>query len=146
MAEELTAQTFYKAAAYRHRIRGDAGRIQLWLLRTATNLANTHYRRRRLRRRLFERFARTRAVATESDDDAETADAQRRDRIRNVLRALGPKYQTVVVLRYYMEMSYDDIAGILGCRENTVRVRLSRALKEMRQRLGVQGERQRPDS
>lgn len=56
LAEELTAQTFYKAAAAAGRLPQDATHMQAWLLRAATNLANTHYRGKRLRQLLLGRW------------------------------------------------------------------------------------------
>jgi RNA polymerase sigma-70 factor (ECF subfamily) len=136
LAEELTAQTFYRAAANVDRIGGDVRPIRLWLLRTATNLANTHHRRRRLWQLALRRFAREKPLTTESESAPDSTHGQRLARVRGVLLALRPKYQAVVVLRYYAQMSYADIAAILGCREDAVRARLSRAIKEMRARLG----------
>jgi len=144
LAEELTAETFYRAAAHPHRIPGDADPLRFWLLRTATNLAHTHDRRKRLGRRVFARLAYTKGVGTAPPADTEPPDAQRLAEVRKALRSLSPKDQTVIVLRHYTSMSCADIAGVLGCRESTARVRLSRATKALRERLGVQGGRPAP--
>lgn len=131
LAEELTAQTFYRSAAGLARLGDDAQRVQAWVLRVAMHTANTHYRRQRLRQIFLGRFARSRPVA------AEPADPHRLDRVRVALLALPPKHQSVVVLRYYVQLSYDDIAAVLGCRPDAARARLSRALRELRQCLGL---------
>ncbi len=135
LAEELTAQTFYKAAAHPRRLPGDVQQIQFWLIRVATNLANTHYRKARWQSLLFDRFARTRPTTTESDNSSHCVLDQQKAHVRCVLKALAPKYQSVVVLRYYAQMSFDQIATILGSRPSTVRTRLSRAIGQMRRRL-----------
>jgi RNA polymerase sigma-70 factor (ECF subfamily) len=139
LAEELTAQTFYNAAVRISRRPGDIRRVRAWLLRAATNLANTHCRRRRLRQFFLRQFARTKAETTEPQPASDSPAGQRSARVRGVLLALRPKYQTVVALRYYAQMSYAEMAEVLGCREDAVRARLSRALKEMRERLGSGG-------
>ena len=136
LAEELTAQTFYNAATHLSHRNGDIRQIRVWLLRTATNLANTHYRRNRLRQLFLRQSARSRPTPTEPRSAPDSASGQRLARVRGVLLALRPKYQTVVVLRYYAQMPYDDIAEVLGCRPDAVRARLSRAIREMRERLG----------
>ena len=143
LAEELTAQTFYKAATFIGRRRGDIRQVRAWLLRTATNLANTHYRRKRLRQFFLNKLTGSTTETTEPEPRSDSPDGQRRARVRGALLALRPKYQTVVVLRYYAQMSYADIADVLGCRQDAVRARLSRAIEEMRQRLGPDGS---PDS
>ncbi|MBN2561414.1 MAG: RNA polymerase sigma factor [Phycisphaerae bacterium] len=139
LAEELTAQTFYKAAVCTSRLKDDIRQVRVWLLRAATNLANTHYRRNRLRQFVLRQLAGVSAKATESPTASDSTDARRAARVRGALLALRPKYQTVVVLRYYAQMSFADIADVLACREDAVRARLSRAIKEMRQRLDADG-------
>ena len=39
----------------------------------------------------------------------------------------------VLVLSRYREMKYEDIAELLGCEVNTVKTRVHRALKELRE-------------
>ena len=102
---------------------------------TATNLANTHHRRNRLRESLLRRIAGVRQTSTRREDPPDSSGEQRLARVRGALLVLPPKLQTVVVLRYYSEMSFADIAAVVGCREGAVRTRLSRAIKEIRTRL-----------
>jgi RNA polymerase sigma factor (sigma-70 family) len=136
LAEELAAQTFYKAAVAIHRLPGDAKGVRLWLLRTATNLANSQHRRTRLRRLLLGRFGATIPTVTQPESVSKSIDGNRPARVRAAVLALRPKYQAVVVLRYFAEMSFDEIAAIVGCRPDAVRARLSRAIGELRERLG----------
>lgn len=137
LAEELTAETFYKAVGSVGRLQADEREVQMWLLRIATNLANSHYRREKMRRLLFGRFAAARADAAVGHD-AGDGDL-RAAKVRAALIALPAKYQTVVVLRYYEHMSFEQIAATLCCREATVRTRLSRGVRQLRERLNVQG-------
>ncbi len=133
LAEELTAQTFYQAATSADGLPGDSRRLLFWLLRTATNLANTHQRRTRLRRLLLgDRVARRAATQAPVGQTGLEESA----RVRAALLGLRPKYQSVVVLRFYSRMPMAEIAAVVGCREPAVRARLSRAIKELRERLG----------
>lgn len=146
LAQELTAQTFYQAAVF-VRSRGDkVTQLRHWLLRTATNLANTHLRKMRLRRFFLTRAATPWATSTDPHNASQLTDHARVARVRGAVLALRPKYQAAVVMRYYCQMSYADIAAAVGCREAAVRARLSRAIKEMRERLDCkcpQGEKTR---
>jgi RNA polymerase sigma-70 factor (ECF subfamily) len=139
LAEELTAETFYKAATHISRMNGDVHVLRVWLLRTAVNVANTHYRRRRLRRLILNHLSIHKPTVTEPESPADSTNGQRLARVRAALLALRPKYQTVVVLRYFTQMSFADIAAVVGCREAAVRARLSRAIREMRERLDLLG-------
>jgi RNA polymerase sigma factor (sigma-70 family) len=136
LAEELTAATFYKAVTTSRRIPDDPGHVQRWLLRTATNLANTHFRRQRRHQLLLRRFPYTRPKLMEPQAPDEAGEARDPSRVRAALLALRPRDQAVVVLRYYSQLSSREIAEVLGCRPDAVRTRLSRALKALRERLG----------
>ena len=137
LADELTAEAFYRAAAHHRRIYGNERQIEAWLLRTAARLADSHYRRTRLHRLLLGRFVHTRPGAVTEDPPAGGDTDASRMPVQEVLRELPPRHQSVIVLRYYMQMSVDEMAVVLNCRPETARVRLSRAIKEMRRRLCV---------
>jgi RNA polymerase sigma-70 factor, ECF subfamily len=140
LAEELTAEAFCRAASHHRRLYGNERQIEAWLLRTATRLADSHHRRRRLHHLLLGRFAHARPAAVTEDPaaggDADGASTQ----VQQVLRGLPPGQQSVIVLRYYMQMSVEEMAVVLNCRPEAARVRLSRAIKEMRRRLGIRTE------
>ena len=137
LAEELTARTFYLAARAVRRLPMDDDQLRFWLLRTATNVANTHLRRTRVRQFVLRQLGRLRPMATKTESAFETEDDHRVVVIRGAVQALRPKLQAVVVMRYYSHMSFAEIASVLHCRENAVRTRLSRAVKEMRLRLNA---------
>lgn len=139
LAEELTARTFYLAARAVRRLPTDSEQLRFWLLRTATNVANTHLRRIRVRLFVLRQLGRLRPISTITESAPESEDDQRLVVIRGAVQALRPKYQAVVVLRYYVQMSFAEIASVLHCREDVVRTRLSRAIKEMQQRLNALG-------
>lgn len=56
-------------------------------------------------------------------------------------RALPEAQRTAVVLRYYEQLEYDEIAALTGVREGTVRSRVSRGLAVLRTQLGERDER-----
>jgi RNA polymerase sigma-70 factor (ECF subfamily) len=57
-------------------------------------------------------------------------------RIEAAIDSLSPKYKSVLVLRTYEDMSYEDIAATLGISVGTVMSRLFRARKKMLEALG----------
>jgi len=137
LAEELTAQTFYRAVKAIGRFQGDDRQFRIWLLRTATNLANTHCRREKLWRLVLGRIGASRPLAEFDEPLVDDVRMLQRERVRRALDALAPSYQAVLVMRYFMDMPFEEIAAVLQCRQDNVRVRLSRAVRAMRRRLGV---------
>src|SRR6202163_4792930 len=61
------------------------------------------------------------------------------DEVRRALGKLGARARMALVMRYYSDMSYDEIADALGVRRAFVGVVLLRARHELRQALGQTG-------
>jgi RNA polymerase sigma factor (sigma-70 family) len=69
-------------------------------------------------------------VAAVADDHAGTvAD---RDYLMRALAALPKRQRTVLVLRYYSDLSELEIADVLGCSVGTVKSQASRGLARLR--------------
>ena len=61
-----------------------------------------------------------------------TVVVDRRDTILRELGRLPPRQRAALVLRYFEDLSDDQIAEILGCRSATVRIYIHRAMKTLR--------------
>ena len=59
----------------------------------------------------------------------------RADRVARALAALPPKQRAVVELSYYNELSYPEIARIVGCPVGTVKTRMFHARRRLRKQL-----------
>jgi RNA polymerase sigma factor (sigma-70 family) len=70
--------------------------------------------------------------APPDNDDAEAARVQLRRQIDDTLAALGPKFQTVMVLIHFCELSKAQAAELLGAKAATVRQWYARAREEFR--------------
>ena len=57
------------------------------------------------------------------------------DAVWAVCRELPPRQRAAVVLRFYEDLEYAEIAGLLGCSEATVRSHVHRALGALRARM-----------
>ena len=57
------------------------------------------------------------------------------DAVWSVCAGLPPRQRVAVVLRFYEDLEYAEIAGVLGCSEATVRSHVHRALRALRSRL-----------
>ena len=67
--------------------------------------------------------------------EADVAPDERR-RLWLACQALPVAQRTAVVLRYYEQLEYAEIAEVLGVREGTVRSRVSRAMTVLRKEVG----------
>ncbi len=75
-------------------------------------------------------------VRDPGDNPSENALKRERNRmIEQAIAELSPKQRAIMVLRYIQQLSYEEIADILGCRIGTVKSRLNRAHKTMETKL-----------
>ena len=56
--------------------------------------------------------------------------------VLNALASLPPKSRAVVVLRYWADLSVDQVAAVLGCSPGNVKSQSARALSKLRTVLG----------
>lgn len=125
-ALDVASSTFLKA--YKAFDRYDQARpLRHWLLRIATNEAITYIRKRgrELRRRVDVAEASTIADPTAAPD-AESVAREERARIRAAVSLLPELYRVVIVLRYFNELSIEEIAQVTGRPASTVGVQLLR--------------------
>ena len=52
--------------------------------------------------------------------------------MKRAINAIEPEFREVLILRFLEEMSYDDVARVVGCPVGTVRSRLHHAKHALR--------------
>jgi len=102
-----------------------------WLYRVAGNCAISHLRRQKVRR-LFLAGARW-----EGQDESKTPHQmmERSDegrRVKEAVMQLGEKHRSVLVMRIYQEMPYQEIAEVLEINIGTVKSRINEAKSKIR--------------
>jgi RNA polymerase sigma-70 factor (ECF subfamily) len=128
-AEDAAQEVFLKA--YKNLGRYDPERPFVnWLLKIASNQAIDHLRRRRARPAMD--LAEVEA-AVDASPGPETVLAleERRRLIMEATRRLGPKDRALIVLRYWYDYSYEEMAAVLSLSTSAVRSRLHRARMTM---------------
>jgi RNA polymerase sigma-70 factor (ECF subfamily) len=138
-ALDAANQAFMKA--YRSIGSYDPSRpIRHWLLRIAVNEAITIGRARtRDRARQAPEADAADVPDRAATPETETLDRESRDGIRAAVARLPDLYREVVVLRYFNELSIDEVAAVLGRSPSTVGVQLLRARQLLRKALEGQG-------
>ena len=125
MAEDLVQDAFVKMAGRLVHLR-DPGAFDAYLRRTVVNLANSYYRRKRLERAYLRREEWTaRSIEV-------TVDPAARDELWGALGRLTERQRAAIVLRYYEDLSEQQVAEILSCRPGTVKSLVSRGLAALR--------------
>ncbi len=137
-AEDLTIEAFAKAFKNLDRFKKDYT-FSTWLFRIATNNAIDFIRKKKLETySLNTSFSDDNgdAVTIDVEDKRlnpaeETIKSQKIELIRMFVTKLPAKYQRLVKLRYFDELSYEEIAQELGAPLGTVKAQLHRARELM---------------
>lgn len=131
LAEDVTAQTFLNAleAIPRYESRGVA--FTSWLLRIACNLVINHKKSAKNGHAQLPETIEAPSSFYSPEATAQTkADGEL---VWNHVRELSPDQRRVIVMRFLDDLSYDQIAQILGKSVGAVRVLQFRGLKSLRQ-------------
>ncbi len=101
--------------------------LKTWFYRILLNESINHYRRGKRLVPLEESAADAPAPAS---DPAERLD------LYAAIERLDPKEQAVIRLRFFEDMKLEEIAGVTGANLNTVKSRLYKSLRKLRQLTG----------
>ena len=94
------------------------------------------YLRRSVINACYSWHRRNRREVQRAEDDLRSPYEDRHEvEMWDALGELAPRRRTVLVLRYYMDMSEAEVASALGCRVGTVKSTTHRALKDLRRML-----------
>jgi RNA polymerase sigma factor (sigma-70 family) len=135
-AEDAAQEGFVKAYRALGRFRSGEP-FRPWLLKIVANEARN--RRRSAGRR--DALA-LRAAGAESSGEAapspETAalDAERRRGLLAAVETLPDEQRLVIMCRYFLDLSEEETAAVLGVRRGTIKSRTSRALDRLRETYG----------
>lgn len=126
LAEDAVQDASLRAWDHRSKRRPGTD-LKPWFLAIVANRCRSAWRGRRTREAMPETSTDVRAQAT---DDADIAVD-----VRRALRSLPRTQRLAVVLRFYLDLPYDDIASVLGCSVNAAKLRVSRATEVLRRSL-----------
>jgi len=133
LASDVTQQVFLKLMTSLHQFRGDA-EFSTWLYRMVVNACMDAARSRKpgvvgIDRTYLE------TLAGPSSPEQDYARTQMVNSVRSAVSALPPKFRIAVLLRYFEDLSYEQIAKALRCSMGTVASRLSRGHKMLTESL-----------
>ena len=130
-AEDITSTVFLAVArgisSFRGRTESD---FRNWLYRVAANHASSYIRKTLRRQGLLAealRWKRVKGLGAGNDPPGNDWPT-----LYTAISKLRPKHQTIVTLRFFENLGFEEIAWIVKARPSAVRVSLHRALKKLR--------------
>jgi len=130
-AEDVLQDVFTSVWKSRHTFDANKGKVSTWLHRITVNEC--------LRKRRKDRPAMLRVDPEDierSGHEQGNAGAGDFEALKEAMNTLDARQRAVLVLRYFNDLSYEEIAQSLGVPLGTVKSRINHALKNLRGRLG----------
>ena len=103
-----------------------------WIYTIAVNQTNAYIRKSLRRRRLLAKAADSLTAGPQDDGDSERLDWPR---LYAAIMKLKPQHQTIITLRFFENLPFDEIAQVLDITQSTARVTLHRILNKLRENL-----------
>ncbi|WP_298820896.1 RNA polymerase sigma factor [Chloroflexus sp.] len=137
-AEDAVQEVFLRA--FRNLKSYDSSRrLVTWLLTIGSNYCIDRLRRRRFNWLTLEDVAFW-LPSTQPGPERSMMQRASREIVQRALQQLPEIYRAVTVLRYWHDLSYDEIGAVLDLTEATVKTRLHRARKMLQEALAAEEE------
>lgn len=125
LSRDIAQDAFVRVAGrFRHLRFPDA--FEVYLRRTVVNLCMSHFRHERVER---EHVQRESAAAPGVEEQPELGT---RDELRRALQQLTARQRAAIVLRYYEDLSEEEVAAEMGCSVSAARSLVSRGMETLR--------------
>jgi RNA polymerase sigma-70 factor (ECF subfamily) len=132
-ARDITQQVFLKLFHSIGQYRHDAG-FTTWLYRMVANACLDEQRRWR-RWVFFEDGVEVRERVERKTQEDRYTELEIAASVRAAIAELKPKLRLVILLKYFEDLSYEEMAEVLGCSMGTVASRLNRGHKILARKL-----------
>ena len=130
LSEDLVQNTFYRIIKYRHLFKGE-GDFRTWMFHIARNVRHDHYRSDKVKVKEPVEIWGHRLGHTENH--VESLQKQEEEQmLAMALDKLDQEKREVLLLSKYQGKKYKDIGKLLGCSEGAVKVKVFRALQELK--------------
>src|SRR5262249_43774993 len=136
IAEDVVSDVFLQVVSHIREFPGrTATDFRRWLFRIATNAVHAHLRQSRRRQELWDAAARGRHRDRGSDSHLSQAEHERLDwpAVYQALLELDERDQTIVTLRFFADLSHEEIADVVEATPGAVRTALSRTLNRLKE-------------
>jgi len=131
LSEDLVQNVFVRIIKYRHTYKGD-GKFSTWMYHMARNLFADHYKKEKRRGFKENLDVADRYQTNEENAERSRIASEELDLLQLAMDRLPDDKKEILVLSKYQGMKYKDIADLLDITESAVKVRIFRALKELK--------------
>jgi len=131
LSEDLVQNVFLRLLRYPDGFRG-FGEFRTWMYQVARNVLYDHFRKIKRTPVNVDLDIHEGRLLSESDADASLEKREELEKLEKALQMLSDENRELVVMCRYQELKYSEIASILNITEGAVKVRVHRALGQLR--------------
>ena len=136
-SEDLVQNVFYKILKYRHTFK-DGADFKVWMYAIARNEKIDHFKKNRP---LDQELDAELSDEWNHSPEKKLEDKTDKQQLNKALEMMSPDNRELIVLSKYTGLPYRQIAELYGCTVGAIKVRVYRAIKELKARyLIVAGE------
>ena len=138
-AEDILQEVFLAVWKYSHTFNPTKGKLTTWLHRIIVNqCARKHRKKQPTFLSLEERSLDLPDMKRQEQPDEVLVTKWEYEELMKAMNSLDSKHRSVLVLRYFNDLSYGEIAQVVDIPLGTVKSRINQALKSLRKQLGTQ--------
>jgi RNA polymerase sigma-70 factor, ECF subfamily len=131
-ADDVAQEAFIKAYQNLGDFRGDSS-FFTWLYRIAVNLSLNHVRKQQLMGYLRQSELLSRMLPAPSNQGDEIERQETEEKLQRAIDRLPEKQKAVFVLRFFDELEYEEISGILKTSVGGLKANYHHALRKVRE-------------
>ncbi|HMK38240.1 MAG TPA: sigma-70 family RNA polymerase sigma factor [Bacteroidota bacterium] len=131
-ADDVVQEAFVKAYLALGEFRGDSS-FYTWLYRIAVNLSLNALRKRQLLSYLHESDLLGRILPSKDDPGKDLENSETESALQRAVATLPEKQKAVFVMRYYDEMTYEEIGRVLKTSVGGLKANYFHALRKVRE-------------
>ena len=128
-AQDIVSDVFIKAMEKIHLYQSDKGKFSTWLFQIARNTVIDFYRAKKTTINIEDVWDLSDEIDIEKDEDMKL----KIKIVEKYLKQLKPDQRELIIMRVWQDLSYKEIAQILGKTEASCKMSFSRAMTKLRQ-------------
>jgi RNA polymerase sigma factor (sigma-70 family) len=131
VSEDLVQNVFFRILKYRYLFRGE-GDFKTWMFHIARNVNNDHFRKNKLNAKdSLEHWQEQ--LGSDENRSTEIQNDEELQILSMAMDRLPVDKREILLLSKFQDKKYKEIGEIIGCSEGAVKVKVFRALQELKE-------------
>lgn len=127
--EDLVSETFHKLIKNLQQFDNSRGKFSTWIYQIARNTVIDFFRNHHQTSDIEDAFD----IASTEDIERQTDASLKLEKVEKYLKTLKAEQREIIVLRVWEDLSYKEIADIIGKKESAVKMQFIRSIKKVKQ-------------